>query len=107
MSSEETTTDTEIYSKGAINNSLEQLSNLSRQGSLKSVASSVEENKLNGAQKEPTVVAETRSSGNVSRSVYLSYVSAGGNIFKISFLLFVCIFTQVLGTGGDYWISYW
>ncbi|XP_060872281.1 probable multidrug resistance-associated protein lethal(2)03659 isoform X3 [Metopolophium dirhodum] len=106
-SSEETSTDSDINIKNATDNSLEQLSDLSRQGSIKSVASSVDENKLNGAQKEPTVVAETRSSGNVSRSVYLSYVVAGGNIFKISFLLFVCIFTQVLGTGGDYWISYW
>jgi len=89
------------------NDSFEQPSDLSRQGSIKSVASSVDENKLNGDKKEPTVVAEIRSSGNVSSSVYLSYVSAGGNIFKISFLLFICIFTQILGTGGDYWISYW
>eukprot|EP00102_Acyrthosiphon_pisum_P027033 XP_016664243.1 PREDICTED: probable multidrug resistance-associated protein lethal(2)03659 isoform X1 [Acyrthosiphon pisum] len=106
-SSEETTTDSEINVKNATNNSLEQFSDLSRPGSIESVASSVDENKLNGVLNEHKEVAETRSSGNVSRSVYLSYISAGGNIFKISFLLFVCIFTQVLGTGGDYWISYW
>jgi len=106
-SSEETTIDNDVDTKNKINNSLEQLSDLSRQGSIRSVASSVGENELNRAQEEPTEVAETRSSGNVSRSVYLSYMSAGGNIFKISFLLFMCIFTQFLGTGGDYWISYW
>eukprot|EP00102_Acyrthosiphon_pisum_P018651 XP_016655861.1 PREDICTED: probable multidrug resistance-associated protein lethal(2)03659 isoform X2 [Acyrthosiphon pisum] len=106
-SSEETTTDSEINIKNATSNSLEQHSELSRQGSIKSVASSVDEDTLNGAQTELTEAAETRSSRNVSRTVYLSYISAGGNIFKISFLLFLCIFTQVLATGVDYWISYW
>lgn len=107
LKSSEETTDGETDSTNAINNSLEQLSSLSRQGSIKSIESSIDENKLNGTQAEPVEVAETRSSGKVSRSVYLSYISAGGNAFKILFLLFICIFTQVLGTGGDYWISYW
>jgi len=86
---------------------LEQFSDLSRQGTNKNVSSPVDEIKLSEAQKEQTEVAETMSSGNVSSSVYLSYISAGGNVFKVSFLLFICIFTQMLGTGGDYWISYW
>ncbi|KAF0720220.1 putative multidrug resistance-associated protein lethal(2)03659 isoform X2, partial [Aphis craccivora] len=107
LKSSEETTDGEIDSTNVTNNSLEQLSNLSRQGSIKSIASSIDENKLNGTQAEPVEVAETRSSGKVSHSVYLSYISAGGNAFKILFLLFICIFTQMLGTGGDYWISYW
>ncbi|XP_060850595.1 probable multidrug resistance-associated protein lethal(2)03659 [Rhopalosiphum padi] len=108
LKSSEETTDSEIDdTKATINNSVEQLSNLSRQGSVGSVSSSIDENKLNGTRAEPIEVAETRSSGNVSRSIYLSYISAGGNAFTISFLLFICIFTQMLGTGGDYWISYW
>ncbi|XP_022162518.1 probable multidrug resistance-associated protein lethal(2)03659 isoform X2 [Myzus persicae] len=106
-SSEETTADGEIEKTNATNKSLEQLSDSSPQGPIESVSSPVDEIKLNGAQKEPTEVAETRSSGKVSLRVYLSYISAGGGVFKISFLLFVCIFTQMLGTGGDYWISYW
>jgi len=69
--------------------------------------SSIEETKLLGAQEEPIEVAETRSSGNISLTVYSSYFSAGGNVCKISFLLFMCIFTQVLASGGDYWITYW
>ncbi|CAH1736130.1 unnamed protein product [Aphis gossypii] len=107
LKSSEGTTDGEIDTTNVINNSLEQLSNLSRQSSIKSIASSIDENKLNGTQAEPVEVAETRSSGKVSHSVYLSYITAGGNAFKISFLLFICIFTQMLSTGGDYWISYW
>ncbi|KAL5233639.1 hypothetical protein ACI65C_001049 [Semiaphis heraclei] len=106
-SSEESTSETEIDSKNETNDNLEKISDLSRQGSLKSISSSIDENKLNETHVAPIEVAETRSSGKVSHSVYLSYVSAGGNIFKILFLVFICIFTQVLGTGGDYWISYW
>jgi len=86
---------------------LEQPSGLSRQESLKSISSSIDENELNETQVAPIEVAEIRSSGKVSRSIYSSYISAGGNIFKISFLLFICVFTQMIGTGGDYWISYW
>jgi len=107
MSSEETTTDTEIDSNNATNKSLDQPSGLSRQESLKSISLSIDENELNETQVAPIEVAEIQSSGKVSRSIYLSYISAGGNIFKISFLLFICIFTQLLGSGGDYWISYW
>jgi len=86
---------------------LEQPSGLSRQESLKSISLSIDENKINETQVAPIEVAEIRSTGIVSRSIYSSYISAGGNTFKISFLLFICILTQVLSTGGDYWISYW
>lgn len=80
---------------------------ISRQVSIQSVASSVEETKFIGVQEEPIEVAETRSSGNISLVVYSSYFSAGGSVCKISFLLFMCVFTQVLASGGDYWITYW
>ncbi|VVC32370.1 Hypothetical protein CINCED_3A012061 [Cinara cedri] len=56
---------------------------------------------------ESSVTAETRSSGPVSLNVYFSYLLGGGSIYKLSFVLFVCILTQLLCTGEDYWISYW
>jgi len=96
-----------VDSNNATNENLEQPSGLSRQESLKSISLSVDENKLNETQVAPIEVAEIQSSGIVSRSIYSSYISAGGNTFKILFLLFICIFTQMLGTGGDYWLSYW
>lgn len=80
---------------------------LTRQVSVQSVASSLEESKTNVVKEEPIEIAETRSSGNISLTVYSSYFSAGGNVCKISFLLFMCVFTQVLASGGDYWITYW
>ncbi|XP_026805619.1 probable multidrug resistance-associated protein lethal(2)03659 isoform X1 [Rhopalosiphum maidis] len=108
LKSSDETADSEIDdTKATINNSVEQLSSLSRQGSIGSISSSIDDDKLNETRAEPIEVAETRSFGNVSRSIYLSYISAGGNAFTIAFLLFICIFTQILGTGGDYWISYW
>lgn len=60
-----------------------------------------------GFTKEPSAVAETRSMGNVSIGVYLSYFSGGGSVCTILFVLFTCLVTQLLCTGEDYWISYW
>lgn len=57
-----------------------------------------------GARPETT---ETRCSGRVSPGVYFSYIAAGGSVFKISFMLFVCVVAQALSTGSDYWIGYW
>lgn len=51
--------------------------------------------------------AETRCSGNVSSTVYRSYLSAGGTRFAIAVFVAVCIACQLLTSGGDLWISYW
>lgn len=99
--------DNESNSKYSSTHTLDPQAILSRQVSIQSVASSIEENKHSGIQVEPIEVAETRSSGNISLTVYSSYFSAGGNVCKISFLLFMCVFTQMLASGGDYWITYW
>ncbi|KAE9539572.1 hypothetical protein AGLY_004824 [Aphis glycines] len=80
--------DNESSSKYASTHTLSPRTILSRQVSIQSVASSVDESKL-GTQEEPIEVAETRSSGNISLTVYSSYFSAGGNVCKISFLLFM------------------
>lgn len=108
-SSIETTvlSDSESNSRLASTHSLDPHSIISRRLSVQSVSSSIDENKPSEPQGEPTEVAETRSSGNISFTVYSSYFSAGGNVCKISFLLFMCIFTQVLASGGDYWITFW
>lgn len=77
--------------------------------SKQSVSSSidVDEKSSGEIEKTPEKVAEVSSSGSVSRGVYIAYISAGGSFVKISCLIFVCLLTQILGTGGDYWISYW
>lgn len=99
--------DSESNSKFINTHALDPHTILSRQISIQSVASSNDESKHLETQTEPIEIAETRSSGNISLTVYSSYFSAGGNTCKISFLLFMCIFTQVLASGGDYWITFW
>jgi len=67
----------------------------------------VDESKSHQNKLKPTEVAETRTLGNISHTVYMSYFSAGGRKCKILSFILVCIFTQVLSSFGDSWISYW
>lgn len=64
----------------------------------------VEEKKAN---QEPVEIAETKVSGNISRLVYFSYITAGGSCCKILFFIFICVSTQLLSSGGDLWITHW
>lgn len=79
----------------------------SRQTSIQSMASSVGDIQFNEYQEQPAEVAETRTSGSVSKNVYSSYFLAGGSVFKIFFFFTICILTQVLASGGDFWMTYW
>ncbi|XP_060850029.1 probable multidrug resistance-associated protein lethal(2)03659 isoform X2 [Rhopalosiphum padi] len=79
----------------------------SRQVSINSVASSIEDTQFNEFQEQPVEISENRTSGSVSKSVYSSYLFAGGSDCKILFFFIICIFTQVLASGGDFWMTYW
>jgi len=50
---------------------------------------------------------ETTTSGNVSFSDFLSYFAAGGRRCKILFFICICVFTQVLASSGDLWLTHW
>lgn len=78
-----------------------------RQVSIQSVASSIEESKFNEVKEQPVEISENRTSGSVSKSVYSSYFFASGNACKILFFFIICILTQVLASGGDFWLTYW
>lgn len=67
----------------------------------------VPEKRSAAAPAEPDRMAETRSSGDVSKNVYASYFSAVGSACNVFCFFFMYVLTQVLTTGGDYWISYW
>jgi len=67
----------------------------------------VDESKSHQNKLKPTEVVETRTLGNISHTVYMSYFFAGGRKCKILFFVLVCIFTQILSSLGDSWISYW
>lgn len=90
-------TDLESFSVISLHNSAQSLSSLAAD----------DECKPDSVRAEPNETAETRSSGKVSRSVYRSYILAGGNVFKVSFAIFTCVIAHILVTGCDYWISYW
>lgn len=77
---------------------------LHRESSIQSVASSIGENYL---QEEPPEVAEMRSTGTVGWGVYGAYLTAGGSFCLTTFCVLLCILTQILASGGDYWITYW
>jgi len=72
-----------------------------------SAKSPVDESESHQNKLKPTEVVETRTLGNISHAVYMSYFFAGGRKCKILFFILVCIFTQILSSLGDYWISYW
>lgn len=78
-----------------------------RQVSETCATSPVDESKSHQNKLKPIEVVESRTSGNISHTVYTSYFFAGGRKCKIIFFIFVCIFTQVLACLGDSWISYW
>lgn len=96
----------ESDNKNAIIYGLEKLPTL-LQDPIISDNTSTDENNICSDQAKSVEVYETRCSGNVSRDVYFSYISAGGNVYKIIFLLILCIFNQFLVSGGDYWIAFW
>ncbi|XP_057378654.1 ATP-binding cassette sub-family C member 4-like [Daphnia carinata] len=89
--------DSSISRCGSISNSIRQ-----RVGSVAS-RSSVKEKK----EEKPTFAEETRSSGSVSAKVYWEYLRSGGNCLSLLTISIICVFTQVLFSGSDYWLSLW
>lgn len=55
----------------------------------------------------PMQVQEMQQTGSVGLSLYKKYFTAGGRPFTLTLLVSVCILTQVLASGGDYFLSYW
>ncbi|XP_034486468.1 probable multidrug resistance-associated protein lethal(2)03659 [Drosophila innubila] len=67
--------------------------------SLSSLAESVQD----------TAVApqETRVEGKIGMSLYKEYFTAGSGWLMISFMVFLCLGTQILGSSTDVFLSYW
>jgi len=80
---------------------------LGRRISKTSASSCIDESKFHQNNCTPIEVVETRTSGNISHNIYTSYFFAGGRKCKILCFILICIFTQVLSSLGDIWISYW
>ncbi|KAH8334357.1 hypothetical protein KR059_009145 [Drosophila kikkawai] len=52
-------------------------------------------------------VQESRSGGKIGLAMYKKYFGAGCSIAVFALLVFLCAGTQLLASGGDYFLSYW
>ncbi|XP_034668148.1 probable multidrug resistance-associated protein lethal(2)03659 [Drosophila subobscura] len=50
---------------------------------------------------------ESRSSGNIGLDMYRKYFGAGSGWILFALVAFFCLGTQLLASGGDYFLSYW
>ncbi|KAL5284865.1 ABCC4.2 family protein [Megaselia abdita] len=55
----------------------------------------------------PTEVQEVQQTGSVGLGLYKKYFSSGGGPFTLTLLVISCVFTQILASGSDYFLSYW
>ncbi|XP_057378671.1 LOW QUALITY PROTEIN: ATP-binding cassette sub-family C member 4-like [Daphnia carinata] len=62
---------------------------------------------LSHQEEKPTFAEETRSSGSVSAKVYWEYFRSGGSCLSLLTITITCVFTQVLFSGSDYWLTLW
>lgn len=72
-----------------------------------SISSSNGENISNELQSNNNDEQETRSSGNISKNVYISYLFSSGSYYKVIFLITVFFIMQFLITYTSLWIGYW
>ncbi|EDW59850.1 probable multidrug resistance-associated protein lethal(2)03659 [Drosophila virilis] len=68
--------------------------------SLSSLADSV-------IQDTAMVPQETRVEGKVSVGLYKEYFAAGSGLFLITFMIILCVGTQVVTSAADVFLSYW
>lgn len=59
------------------------------------------------AQEDEEHTAENQVKGNVSWKVFMKYITAGGGLPSLAFLIFMASLTQVFASGSDYWLNYW
>jgi ATP-binding cassette, subfamily C (CFTR/MRP), member 4 len=50
---------------------------------------------------------EEMSKGKVKGNITLNYLKSGGNLFKLTFAMFLFLLTQCLASMSDYWLGFW
>lgn len=77
-------------------------------GSNKSITSYKYENQLSDDHvPKPNKKLALQSYEFNAKNSFISYIMVGGSSLNILFCFFMCIFTQVLTTSGDFWLSLW
>ncbi|KAH8232361.1 hypothetical protein KR032_004783 [Drosophila birchii] len=59
------------------------------------------------AQEAALQLQETRVEGKIGLELYKEYLTAGSSWFMLSFMVFLCLATQILCSFADYFLSYW
>ncbi|XP_065077152.1 ATP-binding cassette sub-family C member 4 [Ochlerotatus camptorhynchus] len=85
--------------KGESNKLLKSTNSIGARGSM-SCASSV-------ADGLGQTVGEDQAEGTLAVRVWTTYFMAGGNIFLLLFTAFMLVFSQVVVSGSDYFVTYW
>ncbi|XP_060872043.1 LOW QUALITY PROTEIN: ATP-binding cassette sub-family C member 4-like [Metopolophium dirhodum] len=106
--SEGSNIENEIETNNMHNNSADSRLVSSLNGSNNSIISSNYENQINDVQSsKPNKISSLQSYEYNSKNIFISYIKSGGSTPNILFCIFMCIFTQVLTTSGDFWLSIW
>ncbi|XP_017863871.1 PREDICTED: probable multidrug resistance-associated protein lethal(2)03659 [Drosophila arizonae] len=82
------------------------LSQISTRRSRQNSVSSMESGAESVVMESPMQAQETRTEGRIGWNLYKKYFAANGYFLFIVFAFF-CIGAQVLGSGGDMFLSYW
>ncbi|XP_043065365.1 probable multidrug resistance-associated protein lethal(2)03659 [Drosophila ficusphila] len=78
-------------------------------GSSKGSSSSLESLEKEKEKPKPTAapVLESRGGGEIGVAMYKKYFSAGCGVLVFALLMLLCLGTQLLASGGDYFLSHW
>lgn len=52
-------------------------------------------------------IEQNRAKGSVGFKIYRKYFKAGGGLFTFIVTMIFCILSQLLASGGDYYVNYW
>lgn len=95
----------ECDDKALINNSIRH--NTGSKLDSRHSASSNSENKQTSVITASKEKEKNRPSVNIPINVYVTYLSASGSFCRIILFFSLFVFTQVMITGGDYWLGFW
>ncbi|KAF5286380.1 hypothetical protein FQR65_LT12631 [Abscondita terminalis] len=62
---------------------------------------------IEDGNKQQEISKEQKSLGTVSKSVYKDYITAGGNYLVVFVIVSLFLITQLLISGGAYFMAYW
>ncbi|CAI6360542.1 unnamed protein product [Macrosiphum euphorbiae] len=107
-SSEGTNIESAIETNNMNNSSADSRLFSSLHGSNNSIVSYKYENQISDDQvSKPNKISSLQSYEYNSKNIFISYITSGGSTLNILLSIIMCIFTQVLTTSGDFWLSIW